>query len=155
MKIIDYFRQGAKAAEKQLDELVDQQEGQHAKQRALDHLKERFETMVADGVLSREEMASLRGLMKSGRVDTKALEALYGRLADSDGSVSTASNSELGDLVRSSIDDSRRAIGESEALTQFRIQMGVSDFTHGQDAVSKLLKIEHDAYMTAIRNIAG
>lgn len=154
MRIVDWFAAQAARAEQDLNSLADEQEASLAMQRALAHVERRFERMAADGVIDPAEMAELRRLLERNGVDPKELDSLFLRKSK-EGGVELASEPGFGDLVRSVLRDAKADLSDSAANLSYRIQLASGDYTHHNEAASRLLKNTHDAEMSVIRNIVA
>jgi len=154
MKIVDYFKAAAGNAQRCLDALASEQESKLAAARAIAKVERRFEELAADGVLDPAEMEELRRLLRAQGIDTGALDRLWARASASDG-VSVERGSRFGDLVRTTLSGAREDMRDSAADLSFRVQVAANEYTHSEEAASRLMKNEHDAYMAVIKNISG
>jgi len=150
MKIVDWFKSAATSAEKELDSLVSDQESKLAAARALAKAERRFEEMAADGVIDPAEMDELRRSFRAQGIDTQKIDQLWA----TDG-VSSDKGTRFGDLVRATLARAKEDQKDSAADLSFRVQVMANEYTHSEEAASRLMKNEHDAYMAVIKNISG
>jgi hypothetical protein len=155
MNITDLFKSMASNAEKKLDKLLDRQTSNLDKQRELDRLEERFQEMASDGLLDEDEMDELIAMMKQNGLDADGIQQVFESLKGDDSSVRVEDADKLKFMIETRIDNAQDQHSASEADLNFQVQIALSDYTHGNESAASIMKIQHDAYMAVIRNIAG
>ena len=110
----------------------------------------------ADGVQNRPNWLSfvtlvdMRAACRAQGIDTQKIDQLWA----TDG-VSSDKGTRFGDLVRATLARAKEDQKDSAADLSFRVQVMANEYTHSEEAASRLMKNEHDAYMAVIKNISG
>lgn len=155
IEVTDYFLEMAATGEQALDALANRQISNHDRKKTLDQLEERFAQMAADGYIDQKEVDELMARMRQSGLDPAGLQQIFDQMRGTDSSARVDGHSKFEDLLHSTVDHARNETRDSEADTMFQIQMAMSDYTHATEAYSTIRKIQHEAYMTCIKNMVA
>ncbi|MCK6547199.1 hypothetical protein L6R52_15215 [Myxococcota bacterium] len=153
MKLIEQLVARAAAADAEMGQLADQVEAQEARRKAYDKVEQMFDQMAADGYLSKDELEALKKEFRAQGLDTAALDQLARELANTDGSTRVGVTTDLRSRIYEQLQDAEYATRDPALI--FKTQELVTTYNQSFDLAGRVLKSEHEMYMTAIKHLVA
>jgi hypothetical protein len=153
--IEDMFAMRALAAERALDQLADQEEGDFAREDAIRKVRDAYEAYALDGVLDEREVDRLVASLEALGIDGSEIHTLFEETASKNGGkVDISDNARLESLIARTFDNALNDRQSSIQAIGLKVQMAMSEYTESYESAAGVKKLLNDTYLNVIRNIA-